>query len=221
VNRCAGPVRISLALVRRALLLGIFLVLTIATGAAAASAWQAPLRPLTVTRHFEPPPTVYAAGHRGVDLAGRPGEPVKAAGPGVISYAGPLAGRGVVVVVHGALRTTYEPVSATVRRGDAVSGGQQIGTLQTGHPGCPVPACLHWGLLRGDVYLDPLSLLGERRIRLLPPNGELQVRPAAQLVRLEALVHVAGSPSVALSPSVSWSVAALAGAGVVMVRRRR
>ena len=85
--------------------------------------WQAPLRPMTVTRSFQPPPTPYAAGHRGVDLGGEPGQPVLAAAAGVISYAGPLAGRGVVVVVHGALRTTYEPVQATVRRGRPRLGG--------------------------------------------------------------------------------------------------
>jgi len=31
-----------------------------------------------------------------------------------------------------------------------------------------VAACLHWGLLQGDVYLDPLALLGLGRVRLLP-----------------------------------------------------
>jgi hypothetical protein len=214
--------RISLALIRRGLLLGVLLVLTAGTAAAGASRLQAPLRPLTVTRHFEPPPTPYAAGHRGADLAGVPGEAVLAAGAGVISYAGPLAGRGVVVVVHGPLRTTYEPVQATVRRGSRVAKGQEIGRLQVRHPGCPVAACLHWGLLRGDTYLDPLSPLGEQRIRLLPP-GDPRVTPIASLApahRAPAL-SVAGLPAQTPSPGVTWPVAALAGAGVVMVRRRR
>jgi hypothetical protein len=34
--------------------------------------------------------------------------------------------------------------------------------------GCPVAACLHWGLRRGEVYLDPLSLLAPPEVRLLP-----------------------------------------------------
>ena len=209
----------------RALVFSVLLIFLAATGAAAASAWQAPLVPMTVTRHFEPPPTPYAAGHRGIDLAGEPGEAVLAAGAGEVSYAGLLAGRGVIVVVHGTLRTTYEPVRASVSRGARVTGGQEIGTLEPGHPGCPIPACLHWGLLRGDTYLDPLSLLGEQRIRLLPPNGDLRVTPAADLARASPVgsstVGVAEVPAPALSPGVSWSVAALAGAGVVMVRRRR
>ena len=213
--------RISPTLVCRALLLSVLLILLAGTGAAAASAWQAPLHPMTVSRHFEPPPTPYAAGHRGVDLAGVAGEAVLAAGPGEISYAGSLAGRGVVVVVHGALRTTYEPVRATVARGARVVNGQEIGTLETGHAGCPVAACLHWGLLRGDAYLDPLSLLGEQRIRLLPPNADLLVTPAASLARRPSAIGATGASVPALNPGVTWSVAALTGAGVVMVRRRR
>ena len=42
-----------------------------------------------------------------------------------------------------------------------------IGTLVPGHAGCPADACLHWGLRRGDTYLDPLRLLVVR-VRLLP-----------------------------------------------------
>jgi murein DD-endopeptidase MepM/ murein hydrolase activator NlpD len=133
-----------------------------------AAFWEAPLTgDLRVTRPFQPPPTRYAAGHRGVDLAGSPGQPVVAAGSGTVTWAGVLAGRGVVVITHGDLRTTYEPVAAQVTNGQPVSAGARIGSLQPGHPGCPVAACLHWGLLRGDEYLDPMLLLN-RVVRLLP-----------------------------------------------------
>ena len=48
-----------------------------------------------------------------------------------------LAGRGVVSIEHeGGLRTTYEPVTATVRAGRDVTAGELIGVLQPGHPGC-------------------------------------------------------------------------------------
>jgi murein DD-endopeptidase MepM/ murein hydrolase activator NlpD len=100
-------------------------------------------------------------------LAASPGAAVVAAGPGVVTYAGTLAGRGVVTVTHGTLRTTYEPVRATVATGDRVHAGQQIGVLDgAGH--CASQACLHWGLLRGDTYLNPLSLLSRGPSRLLP-----------------------------------------------------
>jgi len=124
-----------------------------------------------VTRVFDPPAVTWGSGHRGVDIAGAASAPVYAAGAGTVTYAGVLAGRGVVAILHsGGLKTTYEPVTASVAVGTSVAGGQQIGTLEAGHPGCPVAACLHWGLRRGEVYLDPLSLLRPRKVRLLPRN---------------------------------------------------
>ena len=128
-----------------------------------------PVSPPVVARRFDPPPRPWLAGHRGVDLAATPGAVVRAAGPGRVVYAGVVAGRGVVSVAHpGGLRTTYEPVTAGVAVGDAVTGGGELGRLAAGHPGCAAPACLHWGLRRGDLYLDPLALLGLGRVRLLP-----------------------------------------------------
>ncbi len=126
-----------------------------------------------VTRPFEPPAGPYAPGHRGVDLGGAPGQQVLAAGPGVVVFAGLLAGRGVVSVDHdGGLRTTYEPVTALVAAGDQVYRGQPIGALDPGHPECQVTACLHWAVRRGEEYLNPLSLIQvDSRIRLKPWNG--------------------------------------------------
>jgi murein DD-endopeptidase MepM/ murein hydrolase activator NlpD len=150
------------------------------TIAAPPTASAAPLsalwgRPLTgqpvVTRPFDPPPTPYAAGHRGVDLAGVAGQPVLAAGNGVVAFAGFVAGRPLVSVEHaGGLRTTYEPVQPGVAAGQVVARGSPLGMLAAGHGGCPVEACLHWGLRRGGSYLDPLSLLRPPRVRLLPWN---------------------------------------------------
>ncbi|MEV6298656.1 M23 family metallopeptidase [Actinoplanes sp. NPDC051861] len=129
-----------------------------------------PVAPLWVVRPFSPPPAPWLAGHRGVDLAARPGAVVRAAGPGTVVFAGVLAGRGVVSVAHrGGLRTTYEPVTPSVAAGDTVAAGGPLGAVSAGHPGCTVEACLHWGLRRGSSYLDPLALLG--RVRLLPLSG--------------------------------------------------
>ncbi|HWG28003.1 M23 family metallopeptidase [Actinospica sp.] len=124
----------------------------------------------TILRPFEPPPHRWDAGHRGVDLAGHVGEPVRAAGPGVVLYAGKLVDRGVVVIGHGVLRTSYEPVEATLPVGATVALGEQVGTLDAGH--CPAGPCLHWGLLTGHGhatgYYDPLLLLGCGQVRLEP-----------------------------------------------------
>jgi murein DD-endopeptidase MepM/ murein hydrolase activator NlpD len=146
-----------------------------------AAADAAPVRggaPGTVTRLFAPPPHPYGRGHRGADLAGRAGVTVLAAGDGTVVFAGRLATRGVVSVDHAdGLRTTYEPVTPLVAAGVPVRRGDPLGTLDPGHGGCPVAACLHWGLRRagargGVEYLDPLLLLGLGEVRLLPLGGD-------------------------------------------------
>jgi murein DD-endopeptidase MepM/ murein hydrolase activator NlpD len=125
--------------------------------------------PAVVTRPFAPPSRPWLPGHRGVDLAAPPGTAVRAAAAGVVIYAGVLAGRPVVSVAHaGGLRTTYEPVRPLVAAGQRVAAGEVIGVLELGHPGCPAPACLHWGARLGETYVDPLSLLGIVQVRLKP-----------------------------------------------------
>ncbi|MCW2682601.1 MAG: Peptidase [Blastococcus sp.] len=146
-----------------------------ATGSApsapsSAALWVLPLAgPPDVFRPFDRPPHPYAAGHRGVDLGGAVGAAVLAAGGGTVVFAGMVAGRPVVSIDHpGGLRTTYEPVDASVGAGQPVVRGSPLGTLAAGHSGCPAAACLHWGVRRGEAYLDPLSLLTPPRVRLLP-----------------------------------------------------
>ncbi|MFY1598740.1 murein hydrolase activator EnvC family protein [Micromonospora sp. WMMD737] len=124
-------------------------------------------------RRFDPPPRPWLPGHRGVDLAAAPGATVRAAGAGTVLFAGLVAGRPVVTVGHAdGLRTTHEPVSPAVRPGETLAARAPLGTLLAGHPGCPAPACLHWGLRRGADYLDPLALLGLGPVRLLPLDGD-------------------------------------------------
>jgi murein DD-endopeptidase MepM/ murein hydrolase activator NlpD len=127
-------------------------------------AGPAMLRPFEPTRHR------WDAGHRGVDLGGYLRAPVLAAGAGVVLYAGRLVDRGVVVIGHGVIRTSYEPVEAELPVGSSVSVGERIGTLDPGH--CTSGPCLHWGLLtghgHGTTYFDPLLLLGCGQVRLEP-----------------------------------------------------
>lgn len=134
-----------------------------------------------VSRGFDPPDTPYGSGHRGVDLAGHPGDKVLASGPGVVTYAAVLAGRGVVAVTHpDGLRTTYEPVQPVVHAGQRVTAGEILGTLLPGHPGCRRDACLHWGLRRDKDYLDPLALLRDGPARLLPLDASAGARPGGR-----------------------------------------
>lgn len=141
--------------------------------AGVAGGWGWPLAPPPpVVARFAAPAGPYAPGHRGVDLAAPPGAAVLAAAAGVVAFAGRVAGRGVVSVDHpGGLRTTYEPVTATVHRGEQVGAGGLLGRLEALGSHCPPAACLHWGLRRGADYLDPLSLLAPVPVRLLPVWG--------------------------------------------------
>lgn len=137
-----------------------------------------PLRPApAVVRDFDAPSPDWKPGHRGVDLAGRPGQPVYAAGSATVVFAGLLAGRPVVSLAHpGGLHTSYEPVRATVHVGQQVSAQTMIGELIAGHAGCRASqagrACLHWGAMWGPAsgahYVDPLGLLRSTAVRLKP-----------------------------------------------------
>lgn len=137
--------------------------------------------PLGVERRFDPPEEQWGSGHRGVDLVAPAGSSVRSPGPGVVSFAGPVARRGVVVVTHpDGLRTSLEPVTASVPVGTAVAAGTVVGVVEDAHaPGdsdeggttanhCAPRSCVHWGVRRGERYIDPLSLLDRPPIVLLP-----------------------------------------------------
>ncbi|MFV8316547.1 M23 family metallopeptidase [Mycobacterium sp. 23] len=139
---------------------------------------QWPLRPApAVLRVFDAPSPNWQAGHRGVDLAGAAGQPVYAAADATVVFAGLLAGLPVVSLGHpGGLHTSYQPVRARVRAGQAVASGTVIGELLAGHAGCPIAACLHWGAMWGPAsradYVDPLGLLAATPVRLKPLTGQ-------------------------------------------------
>ena len=143
---------------------------TVAGNTVAAGAFGPPLpMPLSVLGKFALPSQPWLAGNRGVDLVASAGEPVLAAASGVVVYAGELAGRGVISISHGTLRTTYEPVDPVVHAGDAVTRGEVIGHVSAAIDGCGPPGgCLHWGARIDNSYVDPMGLLGAARPRLLP-----------------------------------------------------
>ena len=134
--------------------------------------------PSGVEHRFDPPEEEWGAGHRGVDLTAPEGSPVLSPGPGVVTFAGQVARRGVVVVTHpDGLRTSLEPVAASVPVGTAVAAGSTIGVVEGGHTGggdgttpnhCAPRSCVHWGVRRDERYIDPLSLLDRPPIVLLP-----------------------------------------------------
>lgn len=127
----------------------------------------------TLVRSFAVGPAPWSPGHRGVDLRGEVGQAVRSPHAGVVTYAGQVAGVDVVAVAHTDdltsrhIRTTYQPLRAIVSVGDRVSTGSVLGTLTRSGSHCRPAACLHWGAILSDRYVDPLLLLLGRP-RLLP-----------------------------------------------------
>ena len=123
-----------------------------------------------------PPAHARRPGRRGGDLAAAPAETVRSPAPGVVSFTGPVAGRDVVVVLHDdGLRTSLEPVTASVGRGERVTSGSVLGTVQAAESAAGshcAATCVHWGVRRGERYLDPLALLGDRPPIVLLPLRE-------------------------------------------------
>jgi len=131
--------------------------------------WDWPLDPPpAVVNPFVGPTHPYGPGHRGVDLAATVAQPARAVAGGRISFAGMVAGRGVVVVDHGRLRTTYEPVLPLVSKGQRIAAGAIVGTVTLAGGHCLPATCLHLGARDGDGYVDPMRWLGSGQIRLLP-----------------------------------------------------
>jgi murein DD-endopeptidase MepM/ murein hydrolase activator NlpD len=141
-------------------------------GAPASPRWSWPLLPVPAVLHpFRIGPQPWSPGHRGVDLAGRQGQPVLAPADGVVTFAGLLAGRGVLVLDHpGGLRSSFEPVDGWLPVGSHLVRGRPVAVLGPAAAShCRPSGCLHWGVRRATAYLDPLTLLGlQTPIVLLP-----------------------------------------------------
>lgn len=162
----------------------------------AAGSWPWPVVG-PVIRGFEPPLTPYGAGHRGIDIAVPFATPIGAPAPGVVRFAGSVAGDLFISVDHGGgLVSTYSWLSAVlVRRGDAVSQGMVLGLTGFGHPGQATPH-LHFGVRLNGAYIDPMSLLSAGSvvdlIRLAPEppsSGASRSTVAAGSGRLECPVQ--------------------------------
>lgn len=131
-------------------------------------AYQAPVSGV-VTDPFRPPATPYGPGNRGLEHATEPGDPVRAAAAGRVTFAGPVAGTLHVTVLHAdRARTTYSGLATVaVDAGDEVAAGEALGTSG---------ATLLWTLRLGEAYLDPavaLAASGTGRVRLVPAREGL------------------------------------------------
>ncbi len=100
--------------------------------------------------------------HFGVDVAAPAGTPVRAAAAGAVTLAHDdlyFSGK-TVIIDHGlGVSTVYIHMNdLTVRTGDQVRQGQQIGTIGT--TGRSTGPHLHWGLNWFQDYLDPATVVG-------------------------------------------------------------
>lgn len=129
--------------------------------------------PPTVTRPFDELPNPYLPGHRGIDVLTAPGALVFATGDGVVRFAGIVVTQPTVSIYHAQdIITTYQPVTAWVAPGQPVHKGQPIGVVAN----VPSPHTgLHWGAKTGPkTYMDPLDLMHDPKIRLLPVPIDIQ-----------------------------------------------
>ena len=99
--------------------------------------------------------------HSGIDIAARQGTPVYATGDGIVTVAGRnpegLSGYGVVVIVnHGfGFQTLYAHMNSTsVRRGQRIKRGEQIGTV--GSTGMSSGTHLHYEVILNGKKVDPV-----------------------------------------------------------------
>lgn len=142
--------------------------------------WVAPVPSPTVLRGFDPPAENWQAGHRGVDVAALPGEPIRAPAVGTVRYAGVVAGKPLVSVTVGDWVMSVENVDASVRTGDDVYPGHVIGTVAS--PSHCDDGCVHVGVWpdgRKTSYVDPMPFFGRGDIILLPDSEAPDELPEA------------------------------------------
>jgi murein DD-endopeptidase MepM/ murein hydrolase activator NlpD len=137
--------------------------------------WSRPVNG-PVVRGFEPPATRFGPGHLGVDYATGPGTPVRAAGAGVVVFAGRVGTGLFVVVSHpGTIRTTDSFLATiAVVDGQVVARGAILGTTGGNGPGHG-SGVLHFSVRVGATYIDPMLLFAPPDlgavVHLAPPRG--------------------------------------------------
>ncbi|MBI2915060.1 MAG: M23 family metallopeptidase [Firmicutes bacterium] len=98
--------------------------------------------------------------HEGIDIAMKPGTPVRAILPGVVKYAGWASGYGLLVTVDhgGGWETRYAHNGrATVSVGDRVARLQRVAL--SGDTGRSTGPHLHFEVRWQDIALDPMEFL--------------------------------------------------------------
>lgn len=103
-------------------------------------------------------------GGHGLNIEGRSGQEIRAAGSGRVVYTGSgLLGYGQLVIIKHSetyLSAYGHTQSVSVREGDQVAAGQRIATMGNGPQGSPL---LYFEIRVNGAPEDPLPLLPQRR----------------------------------------------------------
>jgi len=100
--------------------------------------------------------------HTGIDISGKYGQKVAAAGNGVVSYCGfsPIGGRTLVIKHNQKIRTTYlNLLQIYVTTGTYVKQGDIIAAVGAEDDPSNLQPHLHFGVIYESKYLDPEDLL--------------------------------------------------------------
>lgn len=181
---------------RRFLVLSIWSVfgvlsLAVAPAASAETVLRTPVD-APVLDPFRLPDSPFGSGNRGIEYDTSRGDRVVAAGPGVVVFAGSVAGSTWVTIDHGSgLKTSYGPLEAlAVGRGDVLARGARLATAA---------GAMHFSARIDGVYVDPARLFGELvvDVRLVPhdTDDDAAVRAAAERAERLALFDLIGERS--------------------------
>ena len=125
------------------------------------TAWPTRSRQITSPYGYRRDPyTGETAFHDGIDIAGRKGDPVYAAGHGTVEDTGRDNSRGRYIVIahrNGLTSRYYHLAEVDVEPGDAVKRGERIGAL--GSTGRSTGPHLHFAVGKDGVSVNPLNYL--------------------------------------------------------------
>lgn len=145
----------------------------------AGACWLPPVD-APVADPFRPPACAWCPGNRGIEYATPAGTEIRAAATGRVTFAGTVAHRHYVVVMHPTgHRVTYGKLRPTGwRAGDVVVAGAVVGRAA---------GPFHLGVRAGETYFDPAPFLGRlvHRPRLIPADGSAAPPAPPALLRCD------------------------------------
>jgi murein DD-endopeptidase MepM/ murein hydrolase activator NlpD len=158
-----------------------------AGGVFASPCWEPPVD-APVVDPFREPACRWCPGNRGIEFGTVEGDVVRTVATGEVTYSGVIAGVRYVVVRHGdGRRATYGNLAGLRHgTGDVVVRGTTLG---------PAAGPFHFGLRKGDDYVDPGPFLGQlvHRARLVPIDGSPGNEAPPPTLRCAATNVVSGS----------------------------